>query len=437
MDISQNSLSNEALWIFYDRLLQQARQLERSLATPSNRGNPNAPTDVPQGINPVTPIRQTDGHDSGDPQDEDISSNAEGKNDRENDQLSSSLSPDQRQVTITLSNSPVRTRPPPTTPDQHQVTITLSSSSNHTQTPAELRVPVQPVQQFPPDLRNVPALETTRSEVLEPTKSRQARRRIIIKREIVDQYRTLVDTYMGVRYNIYTEDTPSPDSSDSSIPEPEPIQSDVLSLITLNAYVEVSIVESTAYDISNLGLAREGNYYIGRFDFEGATQRNRARFRERTWADLVSKAGALGTDFNTAYSKVCDYLRGRRKLIMFVNIGSHATVLTLARESKTATFFDTWTSRNNEERALLLCSSVIRSVFNETTEGWTLQYARVTKQNIRANNCGIHSLLRIRDELENNSQHDTNETSANTMRLYLALRGAHGEAQYPLADIIN
>lgn len=414
MDISQNSLSNEALWIFYDRLLHQARQLERSLATPSNRGNSATPTDVPQRINPVTPIRQTDGIDSGDPEDNDNSSNPEGDDDTENDQPSSSLSADQRQVTITLSSSPART-----------------------QTPADLRVPVQPVQRFPPDLRNVPALQTTRSEVLEPTESRQARRRIIIKREIVDQYRTLVDIYMGVRYNIYTEDTPSPDSSEPSIPEPEPIQSDVLSLITLNAYIEVSIVESTAYDISNLGLAREGNYYIGRFDFEGATQRNRARFRERTWADLVSKAGALGTDFNTAYSKVCDYLRGRRKLIMFVNLASHATVLTLARESKTATFFDTWTSRNNEERALLLCSSVIRSIFNETTEGWTLQYARVTKQNVRANNCGIHSLLRIRDELENNNQHDTNETSANTMRLYLALRGARGEAQYPLADIIN
>lgn len=122
---------------------------------------------------------------------------------------------------------------------------------------------------------------------------------------------------------------------------------------------------------------------------------------------------------------------------MFVNMGSHATVLTLVRDSKTATFFDTLASRNNEERALLSCSSVIRSVFNETTEGWTLQYARVTRQNIRANNCGIHSLLRIRDDLEDNNQHDTNETSANTMRLYLALRSARGEAQYSLADIIK
>lgn len=437
MDISRNTLSNETLWILYDRLLQQARQLERSLATSSNRGNSASPTDVPRRINPITPIRQTDGNDSGDPKNDDNSTNPEGNDDTENDQPSPSLGADQRQVTITLSSSPVRTRPPPTTPDQPPVTITLSSSSIRTQTPAEQRVPVQAVQQFPPDLRNVPAVQTTRSEVLETTESRQARPRIIIKREIVDQYRTLVDTYMGVRYNIYTDDTPSPDNSESSIPEPEPIQSDVLSLITLNAYVEVSVVESAAYDISSLGLAREGNFYIGRFDFEGAVQRNRARFRERTWADLVSKAGALGADFNTAYSKVCDYLRSRRKLIMFVNLGRHATVLTLVHDSKTATFFDTWRSRNNEERALLLCSSVIRSVFNETTEGWTLQYARVTKQNVRANNCGIHSLLRIRDELEDNNQHDTNETSANTIRLYLALRGAHGEAQYPLADIIN
>ncbi|KAG6368915.1 hypothetical protein INS49_003133 [Diaporthe citri] len=241
---------------------------------------------------------------------------------------------------------------------------------------------------------------------------------------------------MGVRYNIYTEDRISPDTSDPSIPEPEPIQADV-SLITVNAYVEVSIVESAAYDIANLGRAREGNYYIGRFDFEGAARRNRARFRERTWADLVSNAGALGDDFNTAYLMVRDYLRGRRKLVIFVNIGAHATVLTLVRGSRVATFFDTWATRNNGERALLLCSSIIRSVFNETTEGWTLQFPPVGKQNVRANNCGIHSLLRIRDELEDNNEHDTNETSANTMRLYLALQGAHGEDRYPLADIIN
>lgn len=109
---------------------------------------------------------------------------------------------------------------------------------------------------------------------------------------------------MGARYNIYTDDRLSPDDSDPSISEPEPIQADVLYLITVNAYVEVSLVESVAYDISNLGLATD---YIGRSDFEGDTQRNRARFRERTWAGLVSKVGALGAGFNTAYSKVCDY----------------------------------------------------------------------------------------------------------------------------------
>lgn len=379
MDISQNSLSNEALWILYDRLLQQARQLEASLATTSTPLNYTTPTNIPRRIVPINPIHHADS--------DGLVANEDGDNsnvpeDTENEHSSSSLGPDQRQVTIVLSSPPVNsTGPALKTPDQQTVTITLSSSSNRTQTPPETRVPVQPLQQFPPDLRNVPAIRTTRPEVLETTESRQTRRRIIVKREIVDEYRTLVDSYMGVRYNIYTDERLSPDDSDPSISEPEPIQADVLSLITVNAYVEVSLVESAAYDISNLGIATEGNYYIGRFDFEGATPRNRARFRERTWADLVSKVGALGADFNTAYSKACDYLRARRKLIMFANLGRHATVLTLVRGSKVATFFDTWTSRNNEERALLLCSSIIRSVFNETTEGWTLQFPPVGKQN--------------------------------------------------------
>lgn len=206
--------------------------------------------------------------------------------------------------------------------------------------------------------------------------------------------------------------------------------------MTVNAYIDVSIIESTAYDISDLGLAREGNCYIGCFDFEGPVKLMRAKFREHTWADLVSKSGALGNDYDTAYPKVCDYLRSRRKLVMFVNIGKHATVLTLVRDSKIATFFD-MTNLNNDLRASVLCSSVIRSVFNETTEGWILQIPPMGKQNIRANNCGMHALLRIKDELEDNNQHDTNETSANTMRLYLALRGAYGEEQYPLSDIIN
>lgn len=122
---------------------------------------------------------------------------------------------------------------------------------------------------------------------------------------------------------------------------------------------------------------------------------------------------------------------------MLINIGVHATVLTLSHHSKKATFFDTWPSRANRKRARAVCSSVIRSVYNETTEGWTLQYARVGRQNKRANNCGIHTLMRIRDELEDNNDYDTNEKSANTLRLYLAMRCARGEAEYPLAGIIK
>lgn len=66
---------------------------------------------------------------------------------------------------------------------------------------------------------------------------------------------------------------------------------------------------------------------------------------------------------------------------MFANLVRQATVLTLVRGSKVATFFDTWASRNNEERAVLLRSSITRSVFNETTEGWTIQFPPVGKQN--------------------------------------------------------
>lgn len=428
MDISQNSISNEALWIFYDRLLQQARHLERSLATSSDSVNAATPSDAPQTNNPITPIRQTNGHDSGDPEDE---------GGRGNDQSSPSLGPDQREVTIVVSSSPDRPESPSVGRGQSQEIIEISSSSVRTQTPAERRVPHQPIQQFPLNLRDVPEIQTIRAEVLETHGSRQLRRRIIIKRETVDEYRGLVDKYMGVRYNIYTDSPDEADSSEPSIEEPPPMNSDVLSLITANAYVGAGIIEHTAYDISGLRLAREGNYYIGPFDFEGAAQRNRPRFRDRTWADLVSEVGALGEDFDTAYPKVCNYLRSRQKLVTLASIGMHSTVLTLVHGSKTATLFDTYPSRNNQSRARVLCSVVIRSVFNETTEGWTLQFAQVGRQNPQANNCSFHSLMRLRDELEDNNEYDTNETSANTMRLYLALRGAYGEARYPLADIIN
>lgn len=431
MDISQNSLSNEALWILYDRLLQQARQLEESLATTSNQLNATPPTDIPRRINPITPIRQTDSDGPGDNEDGDNSKVLEDDEATENDTTSSSLNPDERTVTITLSSSPA-----PFTPKKNPEVISISSGS--TRTPPELRVPLQPVRKrFPPDLRNAPAIQTTRPQVLEPTDSERARRRIIIKRERVDEYRALVDAYMGVKYNIYTDDRLSPDTSDSSISEPEPIQSDVLSLLTVNAYVDAGVLESTAYDISNLGLATEGNYYIGPFNFEGDLQRDYARFDQSAWRELVSKVGALGADFNTAYSKVCDFLRTRRKLVAYAGVGRHATVLTLVRGSKVATYFDTWRTRTHEERALKLCSCLIKSVFNETTEGWTLQFPPVGRQNARANNCGLHSLLRVKDELEDNNQHDTDETSANTLRLYLALRAAYGEEKYPLADIIN
>lgn len=430
MDISQNSISNEALWIFYDRLLQQARQLERTLATSSDRVNSATPSDAPQTNDPITPIRQINGHDSGDPEDE-------GR--RGNDQPSPSLDPDQREVSIVLSSSPDRPETPSVGRGQSPEVIVVSSGSSsvRTQTPPERRVPLQRRQQFPLNLRDVPEIQTIRAEVLETHESRQLRRRIIIKREKVDEYRGLVDKYMGVRYNIYTDSPDELDISESSIEEPQPLNAQVLSLVTANAYVEVAIIEDTAYDISGLGLAREGNYYIGRFDFEGAAQRIRPMFRERTWANLVSEVGALGEDFDTAYPKICNFLRSRQKLVTFASIGPHATVLTLVRGSKTATFFDTYPSRNNQSRARVLCSVVIRSVFNETTEGWTLQFAQVGRQNPRANNCCLHSLLRIRDELEDNNEYDTNETSANTLRLYLALRGAYGEARYPLTDIIN
>lgn len=162
----------------------------------------------------------------------------------------------------------------------------------------------------------------------------------------------------------------------------------------------------------------------------------RSKFRERTWADLVSKSDALGNNYGTAYPKVCDYLRCKRKLVMFVNVGRHATVLTLIRDSKIATFFDTLTNLNTDLRATMLCSSVIRSGFNETTEGWVLQIPPMGQQQQRANNCGMHALLRIKGELEDNNQHNTNETSANTLRLYLSLRGAYGEARYPPDNIL-
>lgn len=432
MDISQNDVSDKALWIFYDRLLEQARQLEVSLAASPYRVNNATPSNIPRRPNPITPIRQPHGHDSSDPQDDDTSKDAEDDGNTENDQSSSSLGQGQRSVTITLSSSPVRSD----SSNNGQDPNTPSSSSNRTRTPSESRVPDQPLRAFPPDLRNVPDIDITRPELLEAAESRQARRRVIVTRENVEAYRRLVDTYMGVRYNIYTNDTPSPDRSTPSTEDAEPIDSSVLSLITVNAYIDVSIVESTAYDISDLGLSSEGNYYIGCFDFENPLQRMRAKFRGRTWADLASKAGALGDDYDTAYPKVCGYLRSRRKLVMFVNVGKHATVLTLVPDSKIATFFDTLTNLKTDLRASVLCSSVIRSVFNETTEGWTLQIPPVEKQNVKANNCGMHTLLRIKDELEDNNQHDTNETSANTLRLYLALRGAHGEERYPLIDVL-
>lgn len=422
MDISQNPLSNEALWIFYDRLLQRALQLERSLATPSDRED--SVTDIPQRINPSTPFRQTDGNESSPPQDE---------------QSSAPLDPDQRQVVITLSSSPARQRPPTeiTGQGQQQDITIISSSSASSQTPAEFRIPVQPVRGFPSNLRNVPGLQTTRPQVLDATETPQADNRISITRETIDAYNQLLDSYMGVRYNISTTDGTTSDTSDDSDSEPIQVEQDVVSLMTANAYIDSSAIESTAYDITNLGVAREGNYYLGRFDFEGHAQRNRPRFPQRTWGDLVTKANAFGDYDDTAYPMVCAYLRTKRKLVLFVNISRHATVLTLVHRTRTATFFDTLPSPNNQSRAVSLCSSIIRLIFNETTVGWTLRLAPVGRQNVRANNCGIHSLLRIRDELEDNNQYDTNERDANTLRLYMALRGAYGEARYPLAGIIK
>lgn len=425
MDISQNSLSNEALWIFYDRLLQQARHIERSLANYSDHGHSVTPTDPPQTTNPVTPIQQPNVVDSSDLEDVD---------DTQDNQSPSSLDQDERQVTIVLSSSPAPTDAPPAGPDQSQDPTIIANSSVLSQNPSESRVPLQSLQRIP---RIVPDMQIARLEILATHEPRQTRRRIIIKRETIDEYRALVDSFMGVKYNVYTDSPDEFDSSESIIEEPPPIGADVLSLLTVHAYVHAGITQRAAYDISELGLAREGNYYIGRFDFSAALQWNRARFRERTWADLVSKAGALGDDYVTAYPKVCDYLRSRRKLVAFCGVGAHATVLTLVRGSKIATFFDTSPSQLGQSRAFLVCSSVIRSSFNETTEGWTLQIAQVGRQNKRANNCALHSLLRVRDELEDNREHDTNETSANTLRIYLALRGAYGEDRYPLANIIN
>lgn len=427
MDISQNSLSNEALWIFYDRLLQQARHIERSLANYSDHGHSVTPADPPQTTNPVTPIQQTTVDDSSDPEDVD---------DTEDNQSPSSLDQDERQVTIILSGSPAPTDAPPAGPDQSRQDPTIiASSSVLSQTPPERRVPLQSLQRIPRN--NVPDMQIARLEISATHEPRQTRRRIVIKRETIDEYRALVDSFMGVKYNVYTDSPDEFDNSQSIIEEPPPMGVDVLSLLTVHAFVHDGITLRAAYDISDLGLAREGNYFIGRFDFSPAIQWNRARFRERTWADLVSKAGALGDDYVTAYPKVCDYLRSRRKLVAFCGVGAHATVLTLVRGSKIATYFDTCLSQRGQTRALLLCSSVIRSIFNETTEGWTLQFAQVGRQNERANNCALHSLLRVRDELEDNREHDTNETSANTLRIYLALRGAYGEDRYPLANIIN
>lgn len=434
MDISQNDVSNEALWTFYGRLLEQARQLEISLAALPYRDNNATPTGIPPRPNPITAIRQPHGHDSSDPQDDGTSKDAEGDNNAENDQSSSHLGQDQRQVTITLNSPLVDSDGSGPAQDPSRP----SNSSNRPRTPPHLRVPVQPLRAYPSELRNVPDLEITRPELIEPDESRRARRRVTVTREQVEAYRQLVDNYMGVRYNIYTDDTPSPDSSQSSTASDElgPIDDGVLSLITVNAYIEVSVIENTAYDISDLGLAKEGNCYIGGFDFEGAMKLTRSKFRERTWADLVSKSDALGNDYDTAYTKVCNYLRSKRKLVMFLNVGRHATVLTLVRDSKIATFFDTLTSLNTDLRATMLCSSIIRSVFNETTEGWVLQIPRMGQQQQRANNCGMHALLRIKDELEDNRRHNTNETSANTLRLYLSLRGAYSEARYPLDNIL-
>ena len=151
----------------------------------------------------------------------------------------------------------------------------------------------------------------------------------------------------------------SPDISDDSISDPEPVEQDVVSLVTVNAYIDVSVIESTAYNITNLGLSRGWNYYLGRVDFEGLAQRNRASFSGRTvtWRDPVTKATRSATLIQHTPRSAITYAQNgsiHAVCILFVNISEHAIVRAQVRRLKTEKFFDTLPSPYNESRALPL-----------------------------------------------------------------------------------
>lgn len=49
----------------------------------------------------------------------------------------------------------------------------------------------------------------------------------------------------------------------------------------------------------------------------------------------------------------------------------------------------------------------------------------------------MHSLLRLRDELEMEEGHDTDEDQALDLRKYLAVARRFGYEKYPIKDIFN
>lgn len=58
-------------------------------------------------------------------------------------------------------------------------------------------------------------------------------------------------------------------------------------------------------------------------------------------------------------------------------------------------------------------------------------------QDKEGNNCSMHSLLRLRDELEMEEGHDTDEDQALDLRKYLAVARRFGYEKYPIKDIFN
>lgn len=62
---------------------------------------------------------------------------------------------------------------------------------------------------------------------------------------------------------------------------------------------------------------------------------------------------------------------------------------------------------------------------------------KLKTQDREGNNCGIHSLLRLRDELEMEEGHDTDEHQALDLRRYLTVARKFGYDKYPMKDIFN